>query len=66
MIPSSSIIVTEAWPRSPIITSLGRVDTSILRLKDSSISNISSSFIGTENETLVVSAGNVTLNGPEL
>ena len=66
MIPSLSIIVTEAWPRSPTITSLGRVDTSILRSKDSSISNITSSVIGTENGTLVVSAGNVTINGPEL
>ena len=59
-------MVTKAWPRSPTITSLGRVDTSILRLKDSSVSNVSSLVIGTENETLVVSAGNVTLNGPEL
>ena len=58
-------MVTEAWPRSPIITSLGRVDTSMLRLKDSSISNITSSVIGTGNGTLIVSAGNVTLNGPE-
>ena len=66
MIPSLSIIVTEAWPRSPTITLLGRVDTSILRSKDSSISNITSSVIGTENGTLVVSAGNVTINGPEL
>ena len=65
MIPSLSIMVTEAWPRSPIITSLGRVDTLILRLKDSLFSNILSLVIGTENGTLVVSAGNVTLNGPE-
>ena len=58
-------MVTVALPGSPRITSSGSEDGSIVTVKSSSPSTIVSSFIGTLNGTLVVSAGIVIVYGPE-
>ena len=62
---SSSTIVTVALPGLPRVRSSGSEDGSIVTVKSSSPSNISSSFIVTSNGTLVSPAGNVTVYGPE-
>jgi len=58
-------MVTVALPGSPRVTSSGSEDSSIVRVKSSSSSNMLSSVIGTSNGTLVVPAGNVTVYGPD-
>ena len=49
-----------------ILTLLGRDDASMVRLKFSFPSDVTSSIIGTSNVTLVLPAGNVTVYGPDL
>ena len=56
---------TLALPGSPTVTPSGSKDGLIVTLKYSSPSNILSSVIEISNETLVRSAENVTLYGPE-
>ena len=58
-------MVTVAWPGLPTLTPLGSEDDSIVIIKFSSLSNISSSVIGISNGTLVSPAGNMTVYGPE-
>lgn len=48
-----------------MLTSLGREDKLILRIKLSFPSNLSSSFIVTLNVTSIFPTGNVTVYGPE-
>ena len=63
---SSSSIVTVVLAGSPTVTSVGREEELIARVKVSFLSHKLSSFIPTLNETLVIPAGNVTVYGPEL
>ena len=65
-LPSLSTIVTVVLPGSATPTLLGSEDESIVRVKVSFPSHIISSLMGTLNDILVTSAGNVTVYGPEL
>jgi len=56
---------TVVWSGSPTVIRSGNVDESMMRVNISVFSNMSSSFIGTSNGTLVCPAVNVTLYGPE-
>ena len=58
-------MVTVDLPGLPRTTRPGDELFLIVRINLSSPSSISSSFIGTSNETLVTPAGNVTVYGPE-
>ena len=64
-LPLSSTIVTVIWLWSPISTLLGREEGLIVRVNDSGASNKLSLMIWTFNKALILSAGIVTLNGPE-
>jgi len=52
-------------PTSPMVTALGSEDGSIERLKYLVSLNVSSLFMLTSNEAVVIPAGNVTSYGPE-
>lgn len=60
-LPSSSIIITVAWPGSPT----GTEDELMMRIKLSSFSVMPSLVIETVKEILVNPAGNSILYGPE-
>ena len=57
-------MVTVASSGIPTLTPEGK-DGSIVSIKYSSPSNMTSSIIGISNETIVSPAGNVTMYGPE-
>ena len=56
---------TVALPGLPRVTPVGSEDSSMVTVKSSLPSTTLSSVIGISNETVVVSAGNVTVYDPE-
>ena len=63
--PSLSTIAIISKQSDCIMILLGKEDESIVRLSDSSVSNMLSSSIEILKLVLVLPAGIVTLNGPE-
>ena len=59
-------MVTVAWLGVPWVTPVGSEVSSIVSIKFSSGSNVSSSFIGTSNVATVAPAGIVAVYGPEV
>ena len=65
-LPSLSVIDITTALGLPRVTSLGSEVESIISMKVSCSSNISSSFIGILSEAVVIPGVNVTLYGPDL
>ena len=59
-------MVTVVSPGVPRVIPVGSEDGSIVSIKFSSLSTISSSLIGILNITMVVPGGNMTVYGPEV
>ena len=58
-------MVTVALPGLPRVIPLGSKDETIIRVKFSLVSTVSSLTMGISNKELVIPAGNLTMYGPE-